>query len=213
MAINFLFNKTSVITGVMSRISVPKTMVCLFVCYGASSIQRCQVMNSLIEIACVTHVSAFFLVIIRNGWSCGWMQNNVTSDSSSSSNSDSDTSSSDARDEEGRRVNGLAEEAEGGEGAVVTEEGPGGRGTPFSAPPGTPPFLWRVQQLDRRMESADLALAIEELGGIPGKPSVHGSGGKLQVHMCGPPSMIDATEAELSALGVPADQVHFERWW
>eukprot|EP00729_Bicosta_minor_P013719 gene13719-210_t len=92
-------------------------------------------------------------------------------------------------------------------------EGPGGRGTPFSAPPGTPPFLWRVQQLDRRMESADLALAIEELGGIPGKPSVHGSGGKLQVHMCGPPSMIDATEAELSALGVPADQVHFERWW
>ena len=33
--------------------------------------------------------------------------------SSSSSNSDSDTSSSDARDEEGRRVNGLAEEAEG----------------------------------------------------------------------------------------------------
>lgn len=135
------------------------------------------------------------------------------SSSSSSSNSDSDTSSSDARDEEGRRVNGLAEEAEGGEGAVVTEEGPGGRGTPFSAPPGTPPFLWRVQQLDRRMESADLALAIEELGGIPGKPSVHGSGGKLQVHMCGPPSMIDATEAELSALGVPADQVHFERWW
>ena len=47
-------------------------------------------MNSLIEIACVTHVSAFFLVIIRNGWSCGWMQNNVTSDSSSNSDSDSD---------------------------------------------------------------------------------------------------------------------------
>lgn len=48
-------------------------------------------MNSLIEIACVTHVSAFFLVIIRNGWSCGWMQNNVTSDSSSNSDSDSDS--------------------------------------------------------------------------------------------------------------------------
>ena len=99
----------------------------------------------------------------------------------------------------------------GGGGSSNVEKG--AAASAFSPPPGMPPFLWRAQQLDRRLASADLRLAIEELGGIPGKPSVHGSNGKLQVHMCGPPSMIDATEAELSALGVPDDQIHFERWW
>jgi ferredoxin-NADP reductase len=35
----------------------------------------------------------------------------------------------------------------------------------------------------------------------------------VDVHVCGPPPMVDTVALWLQQLGQPADRVHYERWW
>ena len=36
---------------------------------------------------------------------------------------------------------------------------------------------------------------------------------QVSCFICGPPPLIEAATESLTALGVPEDSIHFERWW
>ena len=50
------------------------------------------------------------------------------------------------------------------------------------------------------MAAAEIAVLGEESGEMP------------DVYVCGPPPMVDAAYAALTAAGIPADQIHAERF-
>ncbi|MES2492567.1 MAG: 2Fe-2S iron-sulfur cluster binding domain-containing protein [Pseudomonadota bacterium] len=57
-------------------------------------------------------------------------------------------------------------------------------------------------ELRSGLVTAEIPAALADLGGLPG----------LQAYLCGPPGMIDAALAALSAAGVPLSAIHYDKF-
>lgn len=55
-----------------------------------------------------------------------------------------------------------------------------------------------------RIAAEDVRQAIADLDG---------SMEQLQVHLCGPPPMVDSLHRMLNELGVSEPQIKYEKWW